>query len=1447
MSTPLVAQAQSTTTGVTGIGLLESAQDLSNGVKDGSWVEGGLGALGTGLEVLSMVIDPLGTLAQYGVAWLIEHVRPLKEALDWLAGDPPVIQSFSETWANVAAEVGALAGDLGNEVKNGTAGWSGDAAETYRGAGAEQAEALAGAASLADGISTGVMIMGTVVAFVREMVRDIVAELVGKLITWALEAACTLGFATPLIAAQATTAISSAVTRISEFVRKLVKTVGNVSPRLGRIIEKLDEIVQSLRRLGRKLGGGDGTTPSAAHGGGGKVDTPDVGDATTPSGTHAPDGGDVPSGRADGTSPSSTDSPNRPASEADTKTPQDSRTKCNDPIDVATGEMILPQVDLELGGELPLVLSRTHVSSYRAGRSFGPSWASTVDQRLEFDQRGVLFLSEDGMILSYVSPADDGTPVYPSLGPRWPLSRSADGFVIAQPESGRHLHFSVSGAEAPLVAITDRNANRIDFLRESDGTVHSVAHSGGYRVHVESEDGLITRLRLAGGQSDVALTSYWYESRNLVEVRNSSGAPLVFSYDDAGRITRWEDRNGRWYRYLYDEVGRCVANEGSGGFLNGTFSYEHRLTRFTDALGHTTTFEFNDLNQLVRELDPLGNEIRRSWDRFDRLLTETDPLGRTTTNEYDDNGNLIAVIRPDGSRREAEYNESGQPVLVVEPDGATWRQEYDDRGNLIAVADPAGACTRYEYDRTGAVSAVTDAHGATHRVENDAAGLPLAVVDPLGNTTRYTRDVFGRVCAIRDPAGGTTRIGWTVEGLQAWLVEPGGATRRWSYDGEGNETRHVDAAGGVTVSEYTHMDLLSARIDPDGSRTEFTYDPMLRLIAVTNAQGLVWRYEYDAAGNLVGETDFNGRGVRYEYDAAGQLVRRTNALGQVTGTEYDLLGNVVRRRGDDGVEARFEFDPQGRLVRAVNADADVRLVRDRLGRVIREQIGDAAVVSEFDLMGRRVQRRTPSGAVSSWRYDDNNQPVELVVGSRALTFAYDAAGRQVERTIAGIATVRQAWDADHRLTSQSLSAVAPGSGGSPVLQHRAYRYRPDGVVTAIDDLLRGTRRFGTDRMGRVITAQGPGWAEQYGYDQLGNVGSAQWLGGESELQGPRAIAGTLVHTAGRVRYQHDACGRVVLIQKVRLSAKPDNWHLEWNSDNRLTSVVTPDGTTWRYRYDALGRRTAKQRLAADRRTVVEQLDFAWDGAHLAEQLNSSGHATTWEWDRDGERPLVQVHRAKDASQEWIDAAFYAMITDLVGAPTEMVDPAGRLVWQARTNVWGHHVGVSDVGVTTPLRFPGQYFDPETGLHYNVQRYYDPGSVRYLSPDPLGLDGGANQHAYVQNPLTWLDPLGLKGKECWENASRAKKSTPAGRLTAPQQRDMAKFVGLKETKAKMKGQPVFTDGKRYYTYDIDGHNGGLFKVAKDVKALASKDSRAGTLGLGRPAGSNEPWGLYQVGD
>ncbi|MGH3757396.1 DUF6531 domain-containing protein [Actinophytocola sp.] len=1355
---PLVAAPVETTNAATGIGIAESAMDLANGVSDGSWVEAGLGAAGVGLEVLSMVIDPVGTLLSYGVGWIIEHFQPLKEALDWLAGDPPEIRAFSETWANVAEEVSAITQEFLNEVNSGTSGWTGQAADSYRAHGAEVADALSGASSLAGGISTGVAIMGEVVAAVRELVREIIAELVGRLIAWAAEIAASLGFATPVVVAQAVSAITKTINTVSTFIRKLIKTIGNVSPLIRNVVTKLDEIIGKLSTLMR---GADApstpnapnvapTTPSSIP------DTPTTPSApTTPSSTpdapttRGPDGpsspdspGTTPSGTS---SPDTTTSPNgssSPSSVADNNTNPSANSRTNestprggDPIDLATGRMFQTMVDFELAGKLPLTFVRAHRSDYRAGRWFGASWSSTLDQKVEVTTDAVHFAADDGMLLKYPIPGEIGS-VLPVQGTPMPLSRTDDGgFTISADD--RTLHFAPrAGVQLPISAISDRNGNRIDVDYDADGAPVQIRHSGGYRIAVQTESSRISALRLLDQDSGpgLPLANYRYdEAGRLVEVVNSSRQSMRFEYDQDGRITRWEDRNGMWYRFAYDAEGRCVRGTGRDGCLSYTFEYDdrNRITRSTNSLGNVTTYHLNDQSQIVREVDPLGDETLFEWDGHHRLVSRTDPLGRRYDYTYDEAGHLVVSTRPDGTRSTAEYNDLGLPITVVDPDEAVWHQEYDERGNLTAVVDPTQGRTTYTYGESGQLLTTTDVTGRIRRYQTDAAGLPVVVTTGKGATTRFDRDAFGRVSAITDPVGGVTRFGWTVEGRPAMRVLPDGATERWSYDGEGNAKERVDAMGRVSRTEISHFDLPVAHTGPDGARLEFAYDTELRVTAVTDPRGLVWRYSYDSAGRVVREVDFDGRELTYRYDAAGQVVERTNGAGQTVSFRRDPFGRVVERRAGDALTS-FEYDPAGRMTRAVNADAELVFERDAFGRVVAETCNGRTVRSSYDVRGRRTHRVTPSGAESVWEYDENNQPVALHTAGRTLRFGYDAAGREIERHLGVGATLTQTWDANHRLTTQALT-TPDGDRGPGLIQRRSYRYHLDGNVAAVVDQLAGLREYDVDPIGRVTAVRGRDWTERYSYDASGNITVAGWPAREDDAVGDRSYAGNLIRQAGNVRYQHDAEGRVVLRQHKTLSSSARNWHYAWDAESRLVGVVTPDGQQWRYRYDPLGRRIAKERL--DGAAVVERVDFAWDGEVLAEQTHSS-RTTVWDWEPGGFRPVSQLER------ESVDERFYAIVTDLVGTPTELVDWSGALAWRSQDTLWGAAPATPAGEVATPLRFPGQYFDQETQLNYNYHRYYDPASARYLSNDPLGLAPAPNPQAYVSNPTASFDPLGL---------------------------------------------------------------------------------------------------------
>ena len=1038
--------------------------------------------------------------------------------------------------------------------------------------------------------------------------------------------------------------------------------------------------------------------------------------------------------------------------------PPDDIPTAGDPVDVATGDVVLAQTDLLLAGQLPLMVERMHRSSWRAGRWFGRSWASTFDQRLRVGEQRIIGVFGDGRALIWPRPGHDGdeanSETLPVTGAPWPLRAEPDGgWTVTDPQQGLTWRFEPHPAyyrgadglgELPLASVRDRAGHELAFGYDAAGQPAYLCHSGGYHLQVIMHDGHVAALASDGSP----LIWYRYdEDGNLAGVINSSGQPLRYRHDGDGRLTGWTDRNGHRYDYGYDAAGRCVRGDGTGQALSGRYRYDPdaQVTTWTDVAGAVTSYEISDRARVAAITNPLGHRTCWQHDDRGRVVTCTDPLGRTTRYGYDHRGNLAIVTRPDGGQASADYDEHNQPVQITDPAGQAWHQEFDHRGLRTSVTGPDDATTTFGYDDAGRLASVTDPGGAVTRIECDAAGLPVRVTGPSGAVTGYERDSLGRVIRVTGPDGAVTELDWTPEGRLTSRVGPDGAAEYWDYDAEGNLARHLSPGGGLTRYEYGPFDQPVTVTGPDGVRTELSYDHGLRLVSVRRA-GLTWSYGYDAAGRLSTETDYNGATTRYGYDAAGQLTSQVNACGQRVAFRHDQLGHVADRISA-GSTTTFGYDLAGRLVCARNPDAEVWLDRDPCGRITAETCNGRTVSSRYDAAGRRRRRVTPFGAVAEWDYDEAGQPVRLTAGEHEVRFAYDIAGREVRRELPGGLVLSQDWDQRGRLTVQALS----GADGQ-ALQQRRYDYNCDSLVTGIEDLLNGARTIGLDRGGRVTAVQGPDWAEQYAYDPAGNVAAAA-AGGEGHGLGggwgPREIAGTLVTRAGNVRYRHDRQGRVVQRQVTRISRKPDVWQYQWDASDRLTAVTTPDGTGWRYRYDPFGRRIAKQRLGPDGE-VVEQTDFTWDGPVLAEQSSSivagrGRSVVTWDYRPGSFTPLAQAEWSASADlagapQEQIDRRFYAILTDLIGSPAELAATDGTLAGHQQATLWGTAVWRGEA--STPLRFPGQYADAETGLHYNQHRYYDPVAGAYLTPDPLGLAAAPNPHAYLMNPQVLADPLGL---------------------------------------------------------------------------------------------------------
>ncbi|WP_224301126.1 RHS repeat-associated core domain-containing protein [Streptomyces olivaceus] len=1036
-----------------------------------------------------------------------------------------------------------------------------------------------------------------------------------------------------------------------------------------------------------------------------------------------------------------------------------------DPIDMVTGEMLMYETDIELPGVLTLALKRTHLSTYREGRWFGRSWASTLDERVELDAQGVLFAAEDGMILAYPVPVP-GASCLPLEGPQWPLEWDGPGrdtLRIHDTALGVTRYFSVVAEPLPdmpytlaLSAITDRNDNRIDVVRRADGTPTAVRHSAGYHVEVETSGGLVSSLRLRhGALTDDATTVLRYSystDRNLTGIVNSSGLPFRLDYDDRARVVSWTDRNGSWYRFGYDNDDRCVAGRGAGGFLNCAIDYDpaRRITTYKNSLGHVTCYEHNELLQLVGVTDPLGRRESLEWDQHGRLLKQTDPMGRETGYTYDEAGNVTSVVGPDGRGATAEYNQWHLPVMTVGGDGAVRTYTYDDRGNRTSVVEPRGARTSFTYGPGGAVTGITDPQGGRVLIDTNAAGLPIRVTNPMGASVEYGHDPFGRVDSVTDPLGGVTRVSWTPEGRKSRRTATDGSAESWVWDAEGNLLTYVDPSGATTASTYSHFDLLVSRTDATGAVLDFEHDTELRLVAVTNVQGRTWQYTYDAAGHLVAEQDFDGRSLSYVRDEVGRLTTQINGAGETVEYLRDVIGNVVEKRAGD-VTTVFRYDDAGFLAEASSPGVHLTFAHDEYGRVSEECVNGRTSSFRYDLAGRRTTRLTPSGAESTWSYTADGQPHELVAAGHALRFAYDDAGRETEIRLGDGAAVVQSWDALHRMRSQTVVGAGPGASGAPPVD-RHYVHGPVGPHE-VRERQGGRKHYALDVAGRPTAVSAQEWSESHVYDRGGRLVASrrESAAGVHEEQTQRfTYDGNRLTQAGRTGYAYDAQGRVIRRTRRTLSGLRKSWTYTWDSDDRLTSLVTPDGAMWRYFYDPLGRRVAKERLDA-RGEVDEAVFFVWDGSRLAEEIHDRPSATrhrtsvTWEYTPDSHRAVAQCTREwlRDAPQDEVDQRFRLIVSDLAGSPAELLTEEGSVTWKHRSNIWGAPEPTQAAEEDCRLRFPGQYFDPESELHYNHFRYYDPHTARYVSPDPLGLAAGPDHYAYVLNPLIWSDPLGLQ--------------------------------------------------------------------------------------------------------
>lgn len=784
-------------------------------------------------------------------------------------------------------------------------------------------------------------------------------------------------------------------------------------------------------------------------------------------------------------------------------------------------------------------------------------------------------------------------------------------------------------------------------------------------------------------------------NRNVTRVTSPDGRSIDFTYDASNRITQARDSAGRVVTYQYDASGRLwkITNPESGVEEYG-YDTSHRMTTVKKPNGTTMVTNVYDANgRVTRQTLSDGGVYQFAY--------TLDGSGRVTQTNITD---------PRGNVRRLAFNTRGYVISETlaqgKPEQQTTAFERDAVTNLImASTDALGRRTAFSYDARGNVTSVTRLAGTPDAVTvtltwDSTYGQLTSVTDALGNALQLRYDSLGQLTEVEDALGNVSRFSYTAEGKVATATDPMGKITQFAYEG-GDLVSTTDPLG-RTMTMYTDSaGRLLALTDPLGNRYRYDYDRLDRVTKVTDPLGAATSYTYNANGSLTQITDAKGGVTKFAYDAKDRLTTITDPLLKVDSYVYDGMDNLTQITERNGKISTFTYDALDRLKTAefgrgkkggslTAPDATVTYTWDagnRLTQVVDTQ--DGTITRGYDALDRLTSETGPRGGVS-YAYDANGRRTRLSIPGQAdITYAYDDANRLTGIT-QGTTQVGFVYDAAGRRATLNLP------GGIVA----AYAYDDAGQLTGI-----------------AYTRGGVAIGDlAYQYDAAGR--RIQEGGSLARRGMPGAVASATYNAANRLT----AWGGTALAYDANGNLTSDGSRTyTWDSRNRLKTIA--GAATASFSYDAFGRRSG---LTLSSSTT----SFLYDGGNIGQELSGASVKAT----------VLAGFGLDEIFQRTDAAGSRAFLTDALGSPLMLTDSQGAVRTEYRYDPYGATVASGDAS-GNPFQYTGRENDG-TGLYYYRARYYSPSLGRFISEDPIGLEGGPNPYAYVLgDPLSYTDPEG----------------------------------------------------------------------------------------------------------
>lgn len=866
---------------------------------------------------------------------------------------------------------------------------------------------------------------------------------------------------------------------------------------------------------------------------------------------------------------------------------------------------------------------------------------------------------------------------------------------------------------------------------------------------------------------------------------------------------------GRVTSFTYDSVGNALAQTvtdtatGTARTTSWTYHPSGLVATETAPNGSVISYGYDSLGNLITATNSLGQTDSYTHDGAGRVLTHTSPAGLTATYTYDARGRMLALARG-GLVTTLTYRPSGQVATATLPHGRVATYDYDAAQRLVGWSDNRGDSGTYVLDPMGnRLSEETrDAHGqmawklarsinSLNRVASiqvGSTGAPTTygydangdltsatqILASTPHTTTLTLDTLRRVKGLRDASNATAALTYDALDSVTKATDFNSVATTYIRDALGNASTEASPDSGTQTASYDSLGLPKQVIDALGRATTITRDALGRPTELLYADGTRTTLRYDLPGAAYNSPGAPQASVGYLSEVQDPTVTTT--------FQRDILGRVTRKTqtvtGSSGTsETRsvsYAYHPAGTagagLLASTTYPSGKQLahVYDSTGQLTGLLWNGQPLVSGITW--------NPLGQPTGWQWPGfvptPGSPMPL-----AEQRTYTDAGQ-----LASTALLQFTWDGAGRVSNITQQHLLPTSSNAMAQQvglSSAYTYDRMGRLTAsAHSAPPGTALPTGWSLSDVIGANSMGYA----YDANGNrtqafysitapAGTAtlqrtvQTTSGTNRISGYTQAykpAGSTSSQSTTVAYTLDASGALT---------KKGDYHLHSAPQGRIAKAsVHAEPTAAQaisYTYNALSQRLLKRDARLSTTTpLTEHAVYADDGIGSTVLGLYSNRRSTHSAAPAGEQDTTEVIYLPTASGPMpiaaqINGRLYAINTDHLNTPRRLTNTLGQVAWQwlitgfgevpPTLGAKGYAINGIDNGkvysetVAFSLRYPGQQWDEETGLSYNLHRYYDQDSGRYIQFDPIGLEGGPNGYLYAEaNPLTYTDPLGLWG-------------------------------------------------------------------------------------------------------